>query len=104
MSKAVSRESLAGYWVMDAPLCAEYFKAKNDHPLVGFIGAGGEGSGNAQQARHFGDVAAVCDADLAQAEKANAAFGGNPTMFQDYRKLLETRPDIDVIINSTPEH
>lgn len=95
---------LAAFWVTDAPLRAEHFKSKNDRPSVALIGCGGMGSGDAGLARQFGDIAAVCDADLAQAETAKAKFGGKATVFQDYRKLLETRPDIDVVINGTPEH
>ena len=31
-------------------------------------------------------------------------LGDKAVVFQDYRKLLETRNDIDVIINGTPDH
>ncbi len=116
MSKPVSRRrflkststlgalgAVASYWVTDEPARAACFQAKNDRPLIGVIGLG-RGFYDAKLASKFGDVAAVCDADLGRAERAKATFGGKPAVFQDYRKMLETRPDIDVIINGTPEH
>ena len=78
-------------------------ESKNDRPLIGAIGLGGRGTHIAQWAAKFGDIAAVCDVDLRQAEKAKAAFGGKPNVYQDYRRLLDRR-DIDVIINGTPDH
>jgi predicted dehydrogenase len=103
-SAAGSLGGFAAYWVTGAAAQGGYFQAKNDRPVIGLIGAGQRGMFDAQWAGRFGDVAAVCDADLGQAEKAKAAFGGKPAVFQDYRRLLDTRPDIDVIINATPEH
>ena len=67
------------------------------------IGVGGRGTGVAKEASRFGDVVAVCDVDLGNAERAKAIFGGKPAVYQDYRKLLD-RKDIDVIINGTPDH
>jgi predicted dehydrogenase len=70
---------------------------------VGCIGLGGRGSVIAKEAGAFGEIVAVCDVDLANAEKAKAAFDGKPAVYQDYRKLLDRR-DIDVITNGTPDH
>ena len=93
----------APYWFSDEKTLADEFKSKNDRPNVGAIGVGGRGSGITKQAARFGDVVAVCDVDLHQAEKAKAAYGGKPEVYQDYRKLLD-RNDLDVIVNGTPDH
>lgn len=102
--QAASLGAVASYWVTDAPARAAHFQAKNDRPVIGAIGVGGRGLYIAQQAARFGDVAAVCDPDLAHAERAKAALGGKAAVFQDYRKLLDAHPEIDVILNGTPEH
>ena len=94
----------AAYWVTGATAKGESFRAKNDRPLVGAIGVGGRGLHDTRWASKFGDVVAVCDADLAHAERAQAALGGKPAVFQDYRKMLEARPDIEVIINGSTDH
>src|SRR5438309_8085058 len=49
---------------------ADETKAKNDRPRLGLIGAGGQGSGDAKGASHYGDFLAVCDVDKSHAEKA----------------------------------
>jgi len=96
--------AVASYHVGGVPARAAHFRSKNDRPLIAAIGVGGRGSHDAKWASQFGDVAAVCDADLEHAERAKAAFGGKPAVFQDYRKLLESRPDIDVVVNGTADH
>jgi myo-inositol 2-dehydrogenase/D-chiro-inositol 1-dehydrogenase len=94
---------LAAYWITDAPARAAHFVAKNDRPVVALIGCG-RGLYDAKCAQPFGDVVAVCDADLAQAEKAKAALGGKARIFQDYHKMLDACPGIEAVINGTPEH
>jgi predicted dehydrogenase len=95
---------IASYWVAGAPADASYFRAKNDRPIVAAIGVGGRGLGDAGEARRFGDIAAVCDPDLNQAEKAKAALGGKARVFQDYRRMLDACPEVEVVTNGTPEH
>ncbi len=103
-SSAAALGAVASYWVTDEPAQAAYFKSKNDRPLVGAIGVGGQGTGIARKASKFGDMVAVCDVDLARAERAKAIFGGKPAVYQDYRKMLEAHPEIEVITNGTPDH
>jgi predicted dehydrogenase len=91
------------YWYSTKPSVAATFQAKNDRPQVGAIGVGGRGLGITSQAARFGDIVAVCDADMKRAEAAKARFGGRPDAYQDYRKVLE-RDDIDVVVNGTPDH
>ena len=77
--------------------------SKDDRLRVGCIGVGGRGAGVAQEASAFGDIVAVCDADLAHAERAKITFSGKPAVYQDYRRLLD-RKDIDIVTNGTPDH
>jgi myo-inositol 2-dehydrogenase / D-chiro-inositol 1-dehydrogenase len=82
---------------------ANQANAKNDRPHVGAIGVGSRGLAMTEWAAKFGQIVAVCDVDLQQAEKAKAALGGKAEVYQDYRKLLD-RKDIDLVINGTPDH
>ncbi len=94
---------------MTAPVgrtMADESKAKNDRPRLGLIGCGGQGSGDASAASHFGDFVAVCDVDKKRAEAArtNGSIGkGQAEVYGDYRKLLD-RKDIDAVIVGTPDH
>ena len=91
------------YWLSGENAIAAETKSKNDRPQIGLIGVGGQGTYIAQQAARFGDVVAICDVDLRQAEQAKAKFGGKATVYQDYRKLLEHK-GVDVVTNGTPDH
>ncbi|MEX1049021.1 MAG: Gfo/Idh/MocA family oxidoreductase [Akkermansiaceae bacterium] len=78
----------------------------NDRPGIAIVGCGGMGMGNARDSRRFGDIVAVCDVDQEHIDRALGVFtadGKAPAAFTDFRKLME-RDDVDVIINSTPDH
>ncbi|MHB0955632.1 MAG: Gfo/Idh/MocA family protein [Pirellulaceae bacterium] len=78
----------------------------NDRPIIGCIGVGSMGQGDAGEHSRFGDIAAVCDVDARHAEQArnHPNIGkGKADMYQDYRKVLE-RDDIDVVSVVTPDH
>jgi predicted dehydrogenase len=69
---------------------------------VGLIGCGGQGTGDAKNARRFGKIVALCDVDanhLAAAKKEFPDADG----YADFRKLLE-RKDIDAVICGTVDH
>ena len=78
-------------------------ESKNDRPTIGAIGVGGQGTHDLKLASQFGDVVAICDADLAHAERFKGQMAPKADIYQDYRRLLE-RKDIDVIIQGTPDH
>jgi predicted dehydrogenase len=80
----------------------------NDRPVIGCIGVGSMGTGDAHDHARFGDIVAVCDVDSRRTEKARAdeKIGkGKADMVGDYRKVLD-RPDIDVvsIVTTDPWH
>jgi predicted dehydrogenase len=78
----------------------------NDRPGIALVGCGGMGRGDANNARRFGDVIAVCDVDEGHAEAAMKQFtkdGKAPAKYNDLRKVME-RDDVQVIIQGTPDH
>ena len=78
----------------------------NDRPVIGCIGVGSMGTGDAGHHAHFGDVVAVCDVDSRHAERAKNSdrIGkGKADAYGDYRKVLE-RKEIDVVSVVTPDH
>ena len=80
--------------------------SKNDRPLIGCIGVGSMGTGDAQGHAGFGDVVAVCDVDsrhAARAKDSEKIGKGKADAYEDYRKVLE-RKDIDVVSVVTPDH
>ena len=85
------------------PSLAEENTSKSDRPVAALIGSGGRGTGDAVSAARFCDIAVVCDVDSKQAENAKKQLGEKVAVVDDYRKVLE-RPDVDVVINGTPDH
>jgi myo-inositol 2-dehydrogenase / D-chiro-inositol 1-dehydrogenase len=88
------------YWHTAAVQAAD---AKNNRPLLGAIGLGGQGTGDANRARNYGDIVAVCDVQRQHAERAKEQFGGKAEIYEDYRKLLE-RKDVEAVTIGTPDH
>src|SRR6266478_5016369 len=82
----------------------------NDRIRLALIGAGGQGSGDVNQALRSPGIEMVAAADvydgrLARAQEVWGEGAGKPKIFttRDYRELL-TRPDIDAVIVGTPDH
>jgi predicted dehydrogenase len=91
------------YFVTSSPTRAV---ASNDRFVIGCIGLGGMGTGDAHDHSRFGDIVAVCDVDSTHAERAknDEKIGkGKADSYVDYRELLD-RKDIDVVSIVTPDH
>jgi predicted dehydrogenase len=84
-------------------LRAQGDESKNNRPLVGAIGTGGQGSGIARRASKYGDVVAVCDVQRQHAERIKNEHFKDAEIFEDYRKLLD-RNDIECVTIGTPDH
>ena len=81
-------------------------QAATDRPVIGCIGVGSMGTGDAQGHAGFGDVVAVCDVDSRHAERAKNHYRigkGKADMYGDYRHVLD-RDDIDVVSIVTTDH
>jgi predicted dehydrogenase len=93
----------AGFWVWNQRAYAES-KSPNEKLNIAWIGVGGKGGGDVDQAGQVGNVVAICDVDdhtLAnKAEKFPDA-----KQFNDYREMIEKLGDkVDAIGVSTPDH
>ncbi len=92
------------YFTFTKPAFAN--RMKNDRPIIGCIGVGSMGTGDAHDHSRFGDIVAVCDVDSRRAEAAknDEKIGkGKADAYSDYRKVLE-RSDINVVSIVTPDH
>lgn len=89
-----------------AATTAAPISSPNSRPRIALVGCGGMGVGDAINASAFGDIVAVCDVDDTHAAAAVQKFtvdGKAPASFSDFRKVLDN-PDVDLIINATPDH
>jgi predicted dehydrogenase len=77
-------------------------KSPNERPRIALIGCGGMGTADGKSAQRFGDIVAVCDVDASHLDQARETFKG-AIGYHDYRKVCDL-PDLDVIINGTPDH
>lgn len=73
--------------------------APSDQLRVGNIGVGGRGRGFLRP----GVTVAICDADENRLADAAKRVGGNPALYNDYRRLLD-RKDLDAVFVTTPDH
>src|SRR5690348_15831338 len=86
------------YW----SLRAAADESKNNRPLVGSVGSGGQGAGIARRPSEFGDVVAVCDVQRQHSERAKNEHFICAEVFEDYHKVLD-RNDIEVVTIGTPD-
>lgn len=83
-------------------------QSPNDVMRVAFIGVGNRGSHLLRNMLQVPNtkVVAVCDIDDGRARKAAEtvrAAGGSAQVFADFRKMLDTRKDIDAVVVATPD-
>jgi predicted dehydrogenase len=92
--------------VLAAPAIAIEARA-NEKIGLGFIGTGGRGGHHLQEytARLSDEmrVAAVCDVDPKNLERAALIAGGGAAKESDFRKVLD-RKDVDAVVIATPDH
>ena len=84
----------------------EQVMGANDRVRLGIIGCGGRGRyvGKFMSEAPGAQFVAAADVYLRNAEQARAlGNGGEVTVFQDFRKLLE-RKDVDAVLIATPDH
>ncbi len=83
--------------------------APSDKLRVGLIGANGMGWSNMNSLLKMEEVdcVAICDVDRSVQERRHAEVvemrGNKPTLYDDYRKLLEN-DEIDAVVIGTPDH
>lgn len=83
--------------------------AANDKVNVAIVGVGGRGSNHVRDyiQRQDANLAAVCDVNTAQTERAVQTYylarNVKPKVYSDMRKLYEDK-DVDAVIIATPNH
>jgi predicted dehydrogenase len=96
-----------------APALAQATKvAANDKITVALIGCGGMGNANLSGFVRLPDfeIAALCDVDEGQFGRSLGILekAKRPTsqvkMYDDYRKMIDERKDLDAVIIGTPDH
>ncbi|MGD0897794.1 MAG: Gfo/Idh/MocA family oxidoreductase [Thermoguttaceae bacterium] len=115
--KGVAAAAAAPYVIPGSALGAEGRLAPSNRITMGFVGVGGQGSGDMGGFMGFGEVQAlaVCDVDKRYRErakenaerryardKASGAYQGCAD-YVDFRDLCG-RPDIDAVFCATPDH
>ena len=108
-SLALTGSTLAASWPLQGLANATKNVAPSDKIRLGVIGCNGMGWSNMRSHLKMEDVdcVAVCDVDQSVRERRAADVekmrGNKPTLYKDYRKLLEN-PDIDAVVIGTPDH
>jgi predicted dehydrogenase len=115
--KGLAATAAAPYIIQASALGAEGRPAPSERITMGFVGVGGQGSGDMGGFMGFPEVqnVAVCDVDSRARERAKAssesryasqkasgAFKGCEA-YKDFRELC-ARPDIDAVFCATPDH
>ena len=91
-----------------AVLGGENYIAPSDRLNIAAVGAAGKGSSDIQSVAHE-NIYAICDiddrrlADTLQQDFA-APFRDKTKTYRDYREMLDSEPEIDAVLISTPDH
>ncbi|MCY2952215.1 MAG: Gfo/Idh/MocA family oxidoreductase [Planctomycetota bacterium] len=115
--KGILAAGTAPYFIPSSALGADGRPAPSNRIVMGFVGVGGQGSGDMGGFMGFPEVqvVAVCDVDARHRtsaknnvegryarQKADGTYKGCAD-YNDYRELV-TRPDIDAVFCATPDH
>ena len=104
LTTLAAASSLMPTWSGSTRTMAQDTKSPNERPIIGCIGNGGMGTGDAHAIKGYGDIVALCDVDTNRSGNLNEKLlGGKAEVFGDYKKLLD-RKDIDAVTISTPDH
>jgi predicted dehydrogenase len=74
----------------------------NDQPAVALVGCGGQGRGDANNAKKYGRIVAVCDVDDANLAQGKKMFP-DAKEYRDFREVM-ARDDIHAIVCGTVDH
>jgi predicted dehydrogenase len=88
-----------------AALSAGRVYGANERVRLGFIGLGNRGDQvlDAFLSHKDCEVVAICDIHPPYLDFAAGKIGGRPTVYRDYRQLLD-RKDLDAAVIATPDH
>jgi len=108
--KGMIAAGAAPYLIPASAFGADGRPAPSNRIVMGFVGVGGQGSGDMGGFMGFEEVqvVAVCDVDRNHRYRAKASvdgkYGGQGcAALNDYRELV-TRPDLDAVFCATPDH
>jgi predicted dehydrogenase len=93
----------AGFFVWNQRTYAQS-KSPNEKVSIAWIGVGGQGSGDVDDAGECGHISAICDVDEERLADKGEKFM-DAERFTDYRELFDKMGDkIDAVGVSTPDH
>ena len=99
---ATAATTLPTWYLESCPGKTVAEKSPNERPRIALIGCGGMGTGDAANAKRFGDIVAICDVDTNHLDKLHKTYG-KAQKYSDYREVCDL-PNVDIIINATPDH
>lgn len=82
--------------------------APNDKANIAVVGVGGKGATDARSVAHE-NIYALCDVDDSMMAKFLAndwadSFRDKSKKYRDYREMLDSEPELDAVVISTPDH
>jgi len=92
----------SGFWIAGRQIGFGQEKSPNAKLNIASIGVGGRGRASVDGCKNE-NIAALCDVDRRQMDKATKAYPA-AKIFTDFRKMLETEKGIDAVTVGTPDH
>src|SRR4051812_26617388 len=84
---------LPAWFATELAAAQEPPKKAEDKPRIALVGCGSMGRGDANNAKRFGTIVAVCDVDSGHAAEAAKQFG-DAKVYSDFRKMLEAEKGV----------